>query len=128
MRKVREPVGGHDSHDEMPTPQTSALAAVPPRKKHWSEKVPVLSQLRQSVGLQRGMLVTGLVITGLFIVIAVLAPLIAPYSWAQQQTADGISFGTQQAPNGLNPLGTTVSGFDVLSRVLWGAQTALLVI
>ncbi|SJN20091.1 Oligopeptide transport system permease protein OppC (TC 3.A.1.5.1) [Microbacterium esteraromaticum] len=117
-----------DSYDEMPTPKTSALAAVAPRKKHWSEKVPVLSQLRQSIGLQRGMLVTGLVITAVFILVAVLAPLIAPYSWAQQQTADGVSFGTQQAPNSLNLLGTTVSGFDVLSRVIWGAQTALLVI
>ena len=117
-----------DSYDEMPTPQTSALAAVPVRKKRWTERVPVIKELRQSVGLQRGMLITGLVISLLFVVIALLAPLIAPYTWAQQQTADGQSFGTQQAPNALNLLGTTVSGFDVLSRVLWGAQTALLVI
>jgi ABC-type dipeptide/oligopeptide/nickel transport system permease subunit len=74
------------------------------------------------------MLVTGLVITAAFILVALFAPLIAPYTWAQQQTADGMSFGTQQAPNSLNLLGTTVSGFDVLSRVLWGAQTALLVL
>ncbi|BDZ39976.1 hypothetical protein GCM10025863_25900 [Microbacterium suwonense] len=63
-----------DSYDEMPTPQTAVLAAAPPRRKHWAEKVPVLAQLRQSVGLQRGMLVTGLAITILFIVIALLAP------------------------------------------------------
>lgn len=117
-----------DSYDEMPTPQTAVLAAAPPRKKRWTERLPVISQLRQSVGLQRGMLVTGLVITAVFILVALFAPLIAPYTWAQQQTADGVSFGTQQAPNSLNLLGTTVSGFDVLSRVLWGAQTALLVI
>jgi len=87
----------------------------------------VLSQLRQSVGLQRGMLITGLAITLFFVVIAVLAPLIAPYSWAQQ-AVDGQKFGTQQPPSATNLLGTTVSGFDVLSRVIWGAQTALLVI
>lgn len=117
-----------DSYDEMPTPSTSVLAVAPVRKKSWVEKTPVLKELRQSVGLQRGMLVTGLVITVVFVVIALLAPVLAPYEWAQQQTADGQSFGTQQAPNARNLLGTTVSGFDVLSRVLWGAQTALLVI
>ncbi|GAA3935348.1 ABC transporter permease [Microbacterium soli] len=117
-----------DTHDETPTPKTAALAAVPPRRRSWVEKTPVLRELRQSVGLQRGMLVTGLVITAVFILVAAFAPLLAPYSWAQQQTADGVPFGTQQAPNALNVLGTTVSGFDVLSRVVWGAQTALLVI
>src|SRR5690606_19761779 len=116
------------SPEDMPTPKTEALAAAPVRKRHWTERMPVISQLRQSVGLQRGMLITGLVITVLFVVVAVAAPLLAPYSWAQQQTADGISFGTRQAPNDINLLGTTVSGFDVLSRVIWGAQTALLVI
>lgn len=112
---------------DLPTPKTEALAAIPPRKKRWTEKVPVISHLRQSVGLQRGMLVVGLVITAVFILIAVFAPLLAPYSWAQQE-ANGVSFGTQEAPNATNLLGTTVSGFDVLSRVIWGAQTALLVI
>lgn len=116
-----------ETREDMPTPKTEALAAVPPRKRHWSERVPVVSQLRQSVGLQRGMLITGLVITAVFVIVALIAPLIAPYSWAQQ-TADGVSFGTRQAPNATNLLGTTVSGFDVLSRVIWGAQTALLVI
>ncbi|KTR86299.1 peptide ABC transporter permease [Leucobacter chromiiresistens] len=89
--------------------------------------MPVLRQLRQSVGLQRGMLVAGLALTALFVLLALLAPLIAPYGWAQQ-SVDGTAFGTQQPPNATNLLGTTVSGFDVLSRVIWGAQTALFVI
>ncbi|MDQ4214828.1 ABC transporter permease [Microbacterium capsulatum] len=108
--------------------QTSALGAQAPRKRRWTEKVPVISQLRQSVGLQRGMLITGLVITGVFVLVAIFAPFIAPYSWAQQATASGDKFGTQLPPNPLNILGTTVSGFDVFSRTIWGAQTALLVI
>ena len=111
----------------LPTPSTQTLAVQAPRKRRLSERLPVLSQLRQSVGLQRGMLITGLAITLFFVVIAVLAPLIAPYSWAQQ-AVDGQKFGTQQPPSATNLLGTTVSGFDVLSRVIWGAQTALLVI
>lgn len=116
-----------ESSRDLPTPKTTTLAAQPPVQKKWYDRAPVISQLRQSVGLQRGMLITGLVIVFVFVLTAVLAPVLAPYGWAQQE-ADGVSFGTQQPPNAVNLLGTTVSGFDVLSRVIWGAQTALLVI
>lgn len=112
---------------DLPTPSTQTLALDMPRKKNWRDTLPVISHLRQSVGLQRGMLITGLIITAGFVLLAILAPWIAPYSWAQQ-SVDGVSFGAQQAPNDTNLLGTTVSGFDVLSRVIWGAQTALFVI
>ncbi len=74
---------------DLPTPETSALAAQAPRKRRWSERIPVVSHLRQSVGLQRGMLVVGLVITGVFVLTAILAPVIAPYSWAQQAVNGG---------------------------------------
>lgn len=113
---------------DLPTPQTATLGSMAPQKKPLLDRLPVISQLRQSVGLQRGMLIVGLVIVGIFILTAILAPVLAPYGWAQQKGADGVSFGTQQAPNATNLLGTTVSGFDVLSRVIWGSQTALLVI
>lgn len=93
----------------------------------WWKRLPVVHQLRQSVGLQRGMLVTGLVITGLFLLTAALAPVLAPYGYSQLRTADG-PFGAQQPPSAEHLLGTTVGGYDVLSRVIWGAQTALLVI
>ena len=112
---------------DLPTPPTSALAAVSPRKKSLLDRLPVISHLRQSVGLQRGMLITGLAITIIFVLVAIFAPVLAPYSWAQQ-AVDGVKFGAQQPPSPTNLLGTTVSGFDVLSRVIWGAQTALLVI
>lgn len=97
-------------------------------KRPLLDRLPVVSQLRQSIGLQRGMLIAGLVITGVFVLAAIFAPLIAPYGFAQSATADGTKFGSQQAPNGINLLGTTVGGYDVLSRVIWGAQTAFLVI
>jgi peptide/nickel transport system permease protein len=93
----------------------------------WLRRIPVLHQLRQSVGLQRGMLVAGLVLTGIFVVIAVFAPLIAPYGYATLRGPDGL-FGAQQPPSAEHLLGTTVGGYDVLSRVIWGTQTALLVI
>jgi len=90
-------------------------------------RLPVVRELRQSVGLQRGMLVTGLVITGFFVLVALLAPLIAPYGYSQLRDENGL-FGAQQPPGGAHLLGTTVGGYDVLSRVIWGAQTALLAI
>ncbi|QNE34264.1 ABC transporter permease [Leifsonia shinshuensis] len=92
----------------------------------WS-RLPVVHQLRQSVGLQRGMLITGLVLTGLFILVAIFAPVIAPYGFAQLKDAHG-QFGSQQPPSPAHIWGTTVGGYDVYSRVIWGAQTAILVI
>lgn len=91
------------------------------------DRLPVVHQLRQSVGLQRGMLVAGLVLTALFLLTAILAPWLAPYSFNQLRGADG-NFGSQQPPSAEHLLGTTVGGYDVLSRTIWGAQTALYVI
>lgn len=90
-------------------------------------RLPVVSHFNKSVGLQRGMLVAGLVLTGLFILTACFAPLLAPYGFSQLADTDG-NFPTQEAPGGKHLLGTTVSGYDVFSRVVWGAQTALFVI
>ena len=105
---------------------TTDTATRPP-KRLLRDRIPVVHQLRQSVGLQRGMLVAGLVLTAFFIFIAIFAPLIAPYGFAQLR-ADGQAFGSQQPPSAEHLFGTTVGGYDVLSRVLWGAQTALMVI
>ncbi|ELT45480.1 ABC transporter permease [Arthrobacter nitrophenolicus] len=90
-------------------------------------RLPVISHYTRSVGLQRGMLVAGLVLTGAFVLTALFAPLLAPYGYSQLSDDDG-NFPTQQAPGGKHLLGTTVGGYDVLSRVIWGAQTAILVI
>jgi peptide/nickel transport system permease protein len=73
------------------------------------------------------MLVAGLVLTSVFLICAIFAPLLAPYEYNQLRGDDG-NFGAQQAPSAAHLLGTTVGGYDVLSRVIWGAQTALMVI
>jgi peptide/nickel transport system permease protein len=73
------------------------------------------------------MLVAGLSITGMFLLIALFAPLLAPYGFNQLKDENG-NFGAQVPPGGDHILGTTTGGYDVLSRVLWGAQTALSVI
>ena len=105
----------------------STATVVRAPKRRLRDRLPVVHQLRQSVGLQRGMLVAGLVLTGAFIFTAIFAPVLAPYGFAQLRDVDG-PFGSQQPPSPDHVFGTTVGGYDVLSRVLWGAQTALLVI
>ncbi|OFL68664.1 peptide ABC transporter permease [Brevibacterium sp. HMSC063G07] len=89
--------------------------------------MPVISHVLQSSGLQRGMLVTGLIICGVVLICAVFAPLIAPYGYADLGDENG-RFVPQQAPSAEHIWGTTVTGFDVFSRVIWGARTAVFVI
>lgn len=96
------------------------------RKPLWNRLL-VLSQVRNSVGVQRVMLVMGLVLTGIFLLLTIVAPLIAPYGYSQISDANG-DFPIQDPPSVKHLWGTTVGGFDVFSRVVWGAQTALLVI
>jgi peptide/nickel transport system permease protein len=73
------------------------------------------------------MLVTGLVITGFFLLMAIFAPILAPFGF-NQLSQDGVAFGSQVPPGGQHLLGTTVGGYDVLSRVIWGSRTAFFVI
>lgn len=96
-------------------------------RPHWFLRLPVISHIRRSHGLQRGMLLAGVALTALLIFTAIFAPLIAPYEWAQQADELG-KFGTQQPPSSRNVWGTTVGGFDVFSRVIWGSRTAVAVI
>jgi peptide/nickel transport system permease protein len=101
------------------------MAAAP--RRFSLARLPVVHQFRQSVGLQRGMLAAGLVICAIFLLTAIFAPVLAPFGY-DQLSADGERFGAQQPPSAEHLLGTTVGGYDVLSRVIWGSQTALLVI
>nr|BFE59764.1 hypothetical protein GCM10020063_042900 [Dactylosporangium thailandense] len=70
---------------------------------------------------QRVMVLLGAGLAAVFALTAVFAPLIAPYGYAQLQDSRG-------RPGDGHPFGTTITGYDVLSRTLWGARTALLVI
>lgn len=92
------------------------------------KKIPPFKQLGISFGVQRFMLILGLAIVSGFILIAIFADFIAPYGFAQLQYEDGSYFGAQQAPNANHIWGTTVGGFDVFSRVIFGTRTAIAVI
>ncbi|MGO3041656.1 ABC transporter permease [Ancrocorticia populi] len=109
------------------TQETPEEPRILPKREHWFYRLPIITDLRRSHGLQRGMFVAGLLLTALLILTAIFAPLIAPYKWAQTGDDNG-AFGAQLPPNDINIWGTTVGGFDVFSRVVWGARTAVLVI
>jgi len=93
-------------------------AAVAARKK---SRIPGVSLIQSTHGLQRGMLLVGIVIVALFLFVALFAPLLAPYGFAQITDP-------QLPMSAAHPLGTTVGGFDVLSRIIFGARTAVEVI
>ena len=80
-----------------------------------------------TVGLARWMLVIGVVLTLVFVVCAVFAPWLAPYGFAQS-SADGVRFPKVVPPGADHWFGTDRLFFDVFSRVIWGARTAILVV
>ncbi len=86
-----------------------------------------LAPVLKAQGLQRWLLISGAALTLLFLVLAVLAPIISPYGW-DQYTINGVRFPKQAAPSAMHWLGTTVQSDDVLARVIWGAQTAVEVV
>jgi peptide/nickel transport system permease protein len=63
----------------------------------------------------------GLILIGLFVLIAIFAPLIAPHSPTET------TFAPYQGPNGTNWFGTTSNGEDVFSQLVFGARVSLLV-
>jgi peptide/nickel transport system permease protein len=69
-----------------------------------------------------------MVITVFFLILALFAPLISPYAFDQYRAADGVRFVKQQAPSAAHPFGTNVMSTDVLSRVVFGARTAVEVV
>jgi peptide/nickel transport system permease protein len=90
-------------------------------------RIPGLAALRATSGFQRGMLFAGALIVLMFAVLAVFAPLIAPYSFDADRHG-GKVFKPLAGPSSDHWFGTTVGGEDVFSRVVYGAQTALEVI
>jgi len=81
----------------------------------------------QTQGFIRGVLlrqpqsVVGLVVLAVFVILALLAPWITPYSPTQQV---GPVYGT---PSAAHPLGLDDGGVDVVSTLLYGARISLLV-
>ena len=92
---------GESTATKVTVPGDNRLANLEVSKKpSVFSRLPIVRDLKIAVGWQKAMLVTGLVITGVFLLVAVFAPLIAPYGYSQIKDADGVSFPTQAAPAG----------------------------
>ena len=71
--------------------------------------------------------VGGLLVIAIFVLAAVAAPLLAPFDPAEQ-FFDGLTLeGSPLPPNSLYWFGTDTNGRDQFSRLLFGAQTSLLI-
>lgn len=94
--------------------QSSAAIVSAPLQIKRKRRVPVL--------LRSPLTVTGLVIVGLFVLAALLAPVLAPYPPNKQTLSLRL-----KPPTADHMLGTDQLGRDVLSRLLWGARVSLTV-
>jgi peptide/nickel transport system permease protein len=87
-----------------------------------------LNQIWNTKGLARWMLTFGVVVTAIFIIFAIFAPWIAPYDFNQTRDAAGVKFPKLDPPSSAHWLGTNDQFYDIWSRIVWGARTALQVI
>lgn len=87
-----------------------------------------LSTVWHTQGLARYIFLAGLLLTALFVVLAAFAPSIAPYDFAQNTTEAGERIPKLTPPSGEYWLGTNDQFYDIWSRVVWGARTALTVV
>jgi peptide/nickel transport system permease protein len=78
-------------------------------------------------GPARYMFWAGVVVTGIFLAFAFFAPWIAPYGFAQT-SANGVDFPKLGPYDSQHWLGTNDQFFDILSRMIWGARTAVEVV
>jgi peptide/nickel transport system permease protein len=77
--------------------------------------------------LRRPQAVFGLIVIAIIALSAIAAPLIAPYD-PQEQFFEGLTLeGAPLAPNGQFWFGTDLLGRDLLSRLIFGAQTSLVI-
>jgi peptide/nickel transport system permease protein len=87
----------------------------------------LIRQIRSARGVPKWILYSGIAIVLFFLILAIFAPLIAPYGFAQSSSG-GVDFPQQAPPSGAHLFGTTVQSTDVLSRVIWGARTEIEVV
>ena len=106
-------------------PQRVTTAPIPPEAGPTPRARPACgARAGTASGATRtGMLGLGLV--GLVVLVALACPLLAPFDPNDQSAM--MNFGSRAAPSLKHPLGTDRMGYDVLSRVVYGAPTALAV-
>lgn len=76
---------------------------------------------------QRRLALLGLIVILGFVTLALLAPWIAPFPYAEMHKDGLTDFGMPLPPGGKYWLGTDTLGRDLLSRLIYGAQATLIV-
>jgi peptide/nickel transport system permease protein len=107
--------------DRASHPGDLKAAVAPERRRRFAALRLAVDRIREARGVPKWILYSGAAIVALFVLLAVFAPLIAPYG-IDQVSADGTRFPKQGEPSGENLFGTTVQSTDVFSRVIWGAR------
>jgi peptide/nickel transport system permease protein len=92
----------------------TTIAEAPPRVNGW--------QRFRKVFLGRGLVVFGIVVILIFIIVAIFAPLIAPYPPNKNDLESTLS-----SPTRTHLLGTDVLGRDTLSRIIYGSRLSILI-
>ena len=88
----------------------------------------LLRQIWNTKGLARWILLVGAIVTVIFVLFALFAPWIAPFDFNQTRDAGGVKFEKLASSGGGHLLGTNDQFYDIVSRVVWGARTALEVV
>jgi ABC-type dipeptide/oligopeptide/nickel transport system permease subunit len=90
----------------------------------FSEAPPRVSAYKRfsRVFLRRGVVVFGLAVIVILVVVAVFAPLIAPYDPYEVDLRN-----TRAAPSREHLLGTDTLGRDTLTRIIYGSRTSLII-
>lgn len=136
-----EPAGG-DLTGTQTEPAPAEMPPEPPGGRWRTLRARVSHALRPWYAanrMARGFVIAGLLITAVFLVMAVFADRLAPYGEDQYRVQIGVDedgdpeFGDEQIPRRAppsadHPFGTTSARFDVLSRVIHGARIAFSVI
>lgn len=85
------------------------------------------SPFHNTSGLARWLLVSGVALTGAFVVLAVFAPWVTPTGFDEQRLS-GVEIPKNAPPSGTFWFGTNDAFLDVYSHTVWGARTALQVV
>jgi ABC-type dipeptide/oligopeptide/nickel transport system permease subunit len=92
--------------------------------REWSEMAPRYSETKRMISVFAGrpLPVIGFVIIALLILMAIFAPLLAPYPPNQMDIIHKL-----QQPSSQHWLGTDSLGRDTLSRIIYGSRTSLII-
>jgi peptide/nickel transport system permease protein len=115
----------------------AAQPGVPPGRGRLDELIAArVVDAERGVSLWRGawhrlrrnpVAILGAVIVGLFVLVAIFAPLLAPYEPARAQWISEVTVSSVPGPYPGHPLGLDSFGSDMLTQLLFGARQSLII-